>query len=80
MDHFTSNIIRYELRAITASPAPDPKIWAFSPANDHIFASAYTHNGAASESQESAQGHMVGSPEEWVGRGLGPIRGALARV
>ncbi|KAI0031895.1 Bestrophin, RFP-TM, chloride channel-domain-containing protein, partial [Vararia minispora EC-137] len=37
MDHFTHNIIREELRAITAVPAPDPANWAFSPLNDAIF-------------------------------------------
>ncbi|EIN05575.1 UPF0187-domain-containing protein [Punctularia strigosozonata HHB-11173 SS5] len=37
MDHFTRNIIRNELRAITATPAPQVSSWAFAPANDRVF-------------------------------------------
>ncbi|EIN05576.1 UPF0187-domain-containing protein [Punctularia strigosozonata HHB-11173 SS5] len=37
MDHFTHNIIRNELRAITATPAPQVSSWAFAPANDRVF-------------------------------------------
>ncbi|KAM5531168.1 hypothetical protein V8D89_014200 [Ganoderma adspersum] len=37
LDHFTHNIIRNELRAITALPAPHVESWAFSSFNDQIF-------------------------------------------
>ncbi|KAI0674238.1 UPF0187-domain-containing protein [Trametes maxima] len=37
LDHFTHNIIRSELRAITALPAPHVESWAFSQFNDQIF-------------------------------------------
>jgi putative membrane protein len=37
MDHFTHEIIREELRAITAAPAPDPSLWAFASSNDAVF-------------------------------------------
>ncbi|KAI1798289.1 Bestrophin, RFP-TM, chloride channel-domain-containing protein [Ganoderma leucocontextum] len=37
LDHFTHNIIRNELRAITALPAPHVESWAFSLFNDQIF-------------------------------------------
>ncbi|KAI0777620.1 UPF0187-domain-containing protein [Trametes elegans] len=37
LDHFTHNIIRNELRAITALPAPHVESWAFSQFNDQIF-------------------------------------------
>ncbi|KAG0694489.1 Bestrophin, RFP-TM, chloride channel-domain-containing protein [Suillus ampliporus] len=36
LDHFVHNIIRKELRAITAMPTPDPAKWAFSPQNDFL--------------------------------------------
>ncbi|RDB30055.1 hypothetical protein Hypma_013889 [Hypsizygus marmoreus] len=38
LDHFTNNIIRNELRAITSAPPPDPSRWAFSAENDLLFA------------------------------------------
>ncbi|PIL29976.1 hypothetical protein GSI_07887 [Ganoderma sinense ZZ0214-1] len=37
LDHFTHNIIRNELRAITALPPPRVESWAFSSFNDQIF-------------------------------------------
>ncbi|KAH9919467.1 UPF0187-domain-containing protein [Epithele typhae] len=37
LDHFTHNIIRNELLAITALPAPHVENWAFSQYNDQIF-------------------------------------------
>ncbi|RDX54419.1 UPF0187-domain-containing protein [Lentinus brumalis] len=37
LDHFTHNIIRNELRAITALPAPHVESWAFSMYNDQVF-------------------------------------------
>ncbi|KAF9456292.1 Bestrophin, RFP-TM, chloride channel-domain-containing protein [Collybia nuda] len=39
LDHFTNNIIRNELRAITSAPPPDPARWAFAAENDFIFSS-----------------------------------------
>lgn len=63
MDHFTHNIIRNELRAITAMPAPHISTWAFAPANDAVF-------GA------DASERLV--PEEWVRRGASSMQAALA--
>ena len=62
MDHFTHNIIRSELRALTALPVPDPSVWAFSPVNDMLMG--------------SKAGERV-SPDEWLQRGLSRIQGAL---
>jgi len=67
MDHFTHNIIRNELHAITATPAPDPAHWVFSPVNNLIFA----HSHRWQEEERIA-------PDEWVRRGLGSVRCALA--
>jgi ion channel-forming bestrophin family protein len=64
MDHFTHNIIRNEMRALTASPAPSPASWAFSPENDLIFA-------------VDRKGEKV-TPQEWMTRGLPRIHVALA--
>jgi predicted membrane chloride channel (bestrophin family) len=66
MDHFTHNIIRNELRALTAFPAPSPTVWAFSSENDLCFAS---NNHLDSERV---------SPEDWVKRGMPEMRAALA--
>ncbi|KAF8347412.1 Bestrophin, RFP-TM, chloride channel-domain-containing protein [Amanita rubescens] len=41
LDHFTHNIIRNELRAVTSAPPPDPADWVFSPENDLTFSSNY---------------------------------------
>lgn len=62
MDHFTNNIIRSELRALTALPVPDPTVWAFSQYNDQIFGSHPTERI---------------SPEEWMRRGYGSMQAAL---
>ncbi|TFK50425.1 UPF0187-domain-containing protein [Heliocybe sulcata] len=67
MDHFTHNIIRNELRAITATPAPDPAHWAFSPSNNLVFALSHRW-----DEEERI------SPDDWVRRGLGSMRNALA--
>ncbi|EPQ51232.1 UPF0187-domain-containing protein [Gloeophyllum trabeum ATCC 11539] len=67
MDHFTHNIIRNELRAITATPAPDPAHWAFSPQNNLVFALSHRWD----------QEERV-APEEWLKRGLSSMRVALA--
>uniref|UniRef100_D8QJA6 Uncharacterized protein n=1 Tax=Schizophyllum commune (strain H4-8 / FGSC 9210) TaxID=578458 RepID=D8QJA6_SCHCM len=62
LDHFTSNIIRNELRAITASPPPDPAHWAFVPQNDLLF----TMN-----TNERV------TPDEWLRRGFKQMQHAL---
>ncbi|KAF9653667.1 UPF0187-domain-containing protein [Thelephora ganbajun] len=67
MDYFTHVVIRNELRAITALPAPNPAIWAFSDTNDHVFSSSVLKQ----EMNDCA------SPQEWLRRGLGPMQGAL---
>ncbi|KAG5653807.1 hypothetical protein H0H81_010275 [Sphagnurus paluster] len=59
LDHFTNNIIRNELRAITSAPPPDPARWAFAPENDMLFANSVGVD---------AEGDRVG-PREWVERG-----------
>jgi len=65
IDHFTHNIIRNELRAITAIPAPNPSVWAFSPENDLIFA-------PRDRTDERV------APENWVTkRGLSQMQVAL---
>ncbi|KAG5642867.1 hypothetical protein DXG03_002012 [Asterophora parasitica] len=55
LDHFTHNIIRNELRAITSSPAPDPARWAFAAENDLLFT-------------DPKDGERL-SPNEWLRRG-----------
>ncbi|KAF8066963.1 Bestrophin, RFP-TM, chloride channel-domain-containing protein [Lyophyllum atratum] len=55
LDHFTNNIIRNELRAITSAPAPDPARWAFSAENDLLFSNK-------NDSERI-------SPLEWMQRG-----------
>jgi putative membrane protein len=65
MDHFTHNIIRNELRALTATPAPNPMLWAFSPENDQVFA--------------DDSGDRV-TPKEWLARGLDTIQTTLANA
>jgi len=65
LDLFT-DIIRNDLRAITAIPDPSPSIWAFSPENNLIFA------------PDQQNGERV-APEDWVTkRGLPRIQAALA--
>ncbi|KAF7980066.1 hypothetical protein HWV62_39850 [Athelia sp. TMB] len=65
MDHFTHNIIRNELRAVTAMPAPNISIWAFTPENDLIFASQRENNA-----------HV--RPEDWIKQGPSKMLEALA--
>ncbi|KAJ7148784.1 Bestrophin, RFP-TM, chloride channel-domain-containing protein [Mycena crocata] len=67
LDHFTNNIIRNELRAITSASAPEPDRWVFSPENDLLFAVDVDHD------------ERVG-PEEWVRRGSSQMLGALSHV
>ncbi|KAJ7244396.1 Bestrophin, RFP-TM, chloride channel-domain-containing protein [Mycena haematopus] len=65
LDHFTHNIIRNELRAITSAAAPEPDRWIFSPENDMLFTT------------DVERDERVG-PNEWVRRGSGSILGALS--
>lgn len=67
MDHFTHNIIRRELHALTAQPVPVPSDWAFSRWNDLLIV----------QGSKVAESPRV-PPEEWVGRGVGRMREALA--
>ena len=57
-----------ELRALTATPAPEPAIWAFSDINDCIFPSTLGAENAANRA----------SPREWLRRGSGPMQNALS--
>ncbi|KAF4607504.1 hypothetical protein EYR38_001576 [Pleurotus pulmonarius] len=68
LHHFTHNIIRNELRAITSTPPPDPSNWAFSRQNDLIFAS-----------HVDEQVDRI-PPEEWVAKGYGKMQEALAEI
>ncbi|KAF8154747.1 Bestrophin, RFP-TM, chloride channel-domain-containing protein [Crassisporium funariophilum] len=54
LDHFTHNIIRNELRAVTSTPPPDPARWAFVPENNLLFSNQLDDRV---------------SPEEWLSRG-----------
>lgn len=67
-----TNVSRFplgnELRAITATPAPDPSVWAFSNYNDHIFPTS------PHESEDSSN-HT--SPHVWMSRGLDSMQNAL---
>ncbi|KAJ6494040.1 Bestrophin, RFP-TM, chloride channel-domain-containing protein [Mycena vitilis] len=67
LDHFTHNIIRNELRAITSASAPEPDRWIFSPENDLLFAT------------DAERDERVG-PNEWVRRGSSQMLGALSHV
>jgi len=65
LDHFTHNIIRRELRAITASSAPDPTVWAFTRDNNLVFSTNWDYQDRV-------------TPEEWIQRGSGRMLEALA--
>jgi len=66
LDHFTNEIIRKELAAISATATPDPKHWVFSSINN-CFVNPHG----------SGAGHIT--PEEWVNRGTGRLQAALSR-
>ncbi|OCH88073.1 UPF0187-domain-containing protein [Obba rivulosa] len=68
MDHFTHNIIRNELRALTAVPVPDPSVWAFSPYNDQLF-------GRVAPGSEDRI-----TPNEWIQQGVTSMQAALSVV
>nr|GAT58757.1 predicted protein [Mycena chlorophos] len=65
LDHFTHNIIRNELRALTSAPAPDPDRWVFAAENDMLFVSDVERDERV-------------APEVWVGRGSAAMLGALS--
>lgn len=64
MDHFTNNIIRNELRAITSSAPPNPTHWAFVQENDLLF---------AGDSRDTRV-----TPAEWMKRGYGSMMAATS--
>ncbi|KAF8880634.1 Bestrophin, RFP-TM, chloride channel-domain-containing protein [Infundibulicybe gibba] len=68
LDHFTHNIIRNELRAITSTPPPALAQWAFAPENDLVFEST--------PEPGKTQGGRV-TPEEWIERGSVEIEKVL---
>ncbi|KAG9219910.1 hypothetical protein CCMSSC00406_0009513 [Pleurotus cornucopiae] len=68
LDHFTHNIIRNEMHAITSTPAPDPSLWAFSPHNDLLFAVR------VDDKVERL------TPDQWVRRGPMRMQEAMADI
>jgi len=64
LDHYTRNIIRAELHAITSTAPPDPAVWAFAEDNNLIFAADTNRD-------------IRLSPEEWVRRGYPRMQAAL---
>ncbi|EEB97189.1 hypothetical protein MPER_03542 [Moniliophthora perniciosa FA553] len=64
LDHFTQNIIRNELKAITSTAAPDPARWAFVPENDLLFARNYHTDERL-------------TPQVWMTRGYVQMQSAL---
>jgi hypothetical protein len=83
MDHFTRNIIRNELLAITSRPPPDPADWAFSPYNDCLFPNAHPSCAPDSMMADKEKGMSTDerrdgiTPEDWVKRGSEAIRNAM---
>ncbi|KAF8965387.1 Bestrophin, RFP-TM, chloride channel-domain-containing protein [Flammula alnicola] len=64
LDHFTHNIIRNELRAVTSTPPPDPARWAFVPENNLLFTSNLDERVA---------------PEQWIARGSVAMQRSLGQ-
>ncbi|KAF6760427.1 Bestrophin, RFP-TM, chloride channel-domain-containing protein [Ephemerocybe angulata] len=65
LDHFTQNIIRSELKAVTSAPPPDPARWAFGAENNLLFAADLNDRVP---------------PQQWVERGYHDILTALSRT
>jgi hypothetical protein len=65
LDHFTHNIIRNELRAVTSTPPPDPARWAFVPENNLLFSNSLDDRV---------------TPTEWLQRGANEMQRSLAVV
>lgn len=66
MDIWSSHdfiVVEEELEAVTSIPPPDPAVWAFTPENDYLFA--------------SANNPIRLSPKEWVSKGPHAIWSAL---
>ncbi|KLO15172.1 UPF0187-domain-containing protein [Schizopora paradoxa] len=72
MDHFTQNIIRAELHALTSFPPPAPVDWVFSPKNDQLF---FTDDVKDAKARSRADRT---APTEWVERGANAIKHALS--
>ena len=70
MDHFTHNIIRNELLALTSFPPPKPSDWVFDPRNNCVFANSDSIN-------EHGEPLDDVPPQEWVRRGPEVINAAL---
>ncbi|KAJ3505907.1 hypothetical protein NLJ89_g7167 [Agrocybe chaxingu] len=64
LDHFTQNIIRNELRAVTSTPPPDVSRWAFVPENNLLFSNNLDDRV---------------TPAEWLARGLGTMQKNLGQ-
>ncbi|KAG8968575.1 hypothetical protein FRC05_001500 [Tulasnella sp. 425] len=64
LDHFTHNIIRAELNALTSRSPPDMSEWAFNPENRNIFGGM--EPGV--------------TPQEWMTRGEEQMRSVLKRA
>lgn len=75
LDHFTHNIIRNELHAITSAPPPNPDHWVFAPENDMLFIphNVSTYLGGMTDVERV-------TPDEWTKRGFGRMQEALAMV
>jgi len=65
LDHFTHNIIRNELRAVTSTPPPDPARWAFVAENNLLFS-------------DSLDDRVT--PAEWLERGPIAMQQSLAEL
>ncbi|KAG9015705.1 hypothetical protein FRB90_004370 [Tulasnella sp. 427] len=63
LDHFTQNIIRVELDALTSRPPPSLDDWAFSSDNDQVF----------------GKGESPATPAEWMERGETAVWTVLKR-
>ena len=72
MDHFTQNIIRAELHALTSFPPPAPIDWVFSPKNDQLF-----FTGDVKDPKARSRADRT-APSEWVEKGTDAIKHALS--
>ncbi|KAF8880638.1 Bestrophin, RFP-TM, chloride channel-domain-containing protein [Infundibulicybe gibba] len=71
LEHFTHNIIRNELCAITSIPPPDPTQWAFAPENNLVFELTPPLDGGNTERV---------TPEEWIKRGSMEVKSSLREL
>ncbi|KIO32652.1 hypothetical protein M407DRAFT_66439, partial [Tulasnella calospora MUT 4182] len=63
LDHFTRNIIRVELAALTSRPPPSLEDWALSPDNNNVF----------------GKNEAPLTPREWMERGEQAVWGVLKK-